>query len=168
LHYHPHKFKEANKNMLNNLVVDTNVLEHASNPNEIRCEDSVKLIEQLSNSHYNIACDEGANFEMPCKNRSHIISEYLSRLNQSMLGFIFLAHLAKNKRISEFSKKTNKADSNRIDQCIINKSDRVFLKVANNTEHKLFISHDYRDMSIKKREYLYKHLGINIIEAKDF
>ena len=47
--------------MLNDVVVDTNVLVHAQNPNEQRFEDSTNLVDTILNSNTDLCVDEGFN-----------------------------------------------------------------------------------------------------------
>ena len=152
--------------MLNDIVIDTNVLLHAQNPNEKRFEDSSNFINKILEKKTSLCMDEGFS-EDESKNKSIIGCEYLSNLQFGSIGLNLIVQLAHQQRIKQLTKKAPKRIVRKINQLIINKIDRVFLKVAYNSDEKTLVSHDYTDFQITKRQFILTDLQIQVIEACD-
>ena len=148
------------------LVVDTNVLVHASNDEEERQIDSVQLINYLLGSTELICVDTGFDTNETL-NKSYVGYEYLKHLKNGMLGYAFVVQMAQTRRICEVTRQT-KAHTNRaINQCMSNNHDRVFIKVAINSNDKILITHDFTDFAASKRTHLKKTFGIEVLVAGD-
>ncbi len=152
--------------MPTDLVVDTNVLVHANNPEELRQEYSINLINYLLSSTEVICIDEGFDFN-EAVNSSYIGYEYLLNLKNGMLGYTLISILAQTKRISEISRNTSSHVTKAINQCTVNKHDRVFIKVTINSNNKVLISHDFMDFDTNKRKHLKKTFKIDVLVAED-
>ena len=63
--------------MIDDIVVDTNVLAHAGNPDEARQQSSIDLVVALKAGKTSICVDAGFHLD-ESKNRSHIAVEYRS------------------------------------------------------------------------------------------
>lgn len=152
--------------MLGDVVIDTNVLLHAQNPNETRFEDSSNLICKILDENTSLCVDEGFS-EDESKNKSKIGHEYLSNLTPGSIGQNLIVQLALQQRIKQLTKRAPERIVRKINHIIRNKIDRVFLNVAYNSEGKTLVSHDYRDFRITKRQLISTDLKIKVIEACD-
>lgn len=152
--------------MLNDIVIDTNVLLHAQNPNEKRFKDSSNLICKILDENTSLCMDEGFS-EDESKNKSMIGWEYLSNLQYGSIGLNLIAQLALQQRIKQLTKRAPERIVSKINQLIRNKTDRVFLNVAYNSDEKTLVSHDYKDFQKTKRRFIATNLQIQVIEACD-
>ena len=148
------------------LVVDTNVLVHASNDEEDRQMDSVQLITYLLSSTELICVDNGFDTNETL-NKSIIGYEYLEHLKNGMLGYAFVVQMALNKRICEVQRKIPVQTTKAINKCMSNKHDIVFIKVAINSSDKKLITHDFTDFADDKRTHLKKSFGVQVLVASD-
>ena len=150
--------------MIADIVLDTNVLVHAENPAEQRCEASRCLLQRMLLVDTHLCVDEGFHL-IEAMNRSRISSEYLGHLRFGSMGFAVVAQLAAAGRIKVLSPKPGAAVAKRIRQLIRNTTDRVFLAVSYASNEKLLVSHDYVDFQETKRETLRREFGVAVIEA---
>lgn len=153
--------------MFVDLVVDTNVLVHANNEAEDRQLSSLEFINYLLDSTELICIDEGFDMDEG-QNRSYIGHEYLKHLRNGDPGYTLIVRLAQSKRISEISRTTSAQTTKKINQCLANNHDRVFIKVATNSTSKILLSHDFADFSVDKRTHIRKTFGVKVIEASEF
>ena len=149
------------------LVIDTNVLVHASNGDELRQEESVELLTYLLSST-EVICIDPEYTGHETTNTSYIGYEYLKHLKIGMLGYAFLTTMAQNQRISEVSSTVPVATTRKINQCMANNHDRVFIKVAINSNDKILVTHDFTDFAVDKRKHLKKTLQIIVVVASEF
>ncbi len=152
--------------MLSDIVIDTNVLLHAQNPNETRFENSSNLINKILEENTSLCIDEGFS-EDESKNKSIIGCEYLSNLQPGSIGQNLIVQLALQQRIKQLTKRAPERIVRKINQIIRNKIDRVFLNVAYNSDEKTLVSHDYTDFNISKREFILTDLQTHVISACD-
>lgn len=145
-------------------MIDTNVLVHANNPEEMRQEQCQSLLGLLLDCETMLAVDEGFNQD-PSKNRSHIGQEYIENLRAGMLGYTVVSKLASSKRIRVFPKRAAIREQKIIIQLLRKPVDRVFLGVACNSSERTLVSHDYEDFQEPKRDTIHKELGVLVIEA---
>jgi len=136
--------------MLEDLVVDTNVFVHASNPEVTYCGEARDLMTALETVATVLSVDEGFDMD-PRRNRSLILGEYLENLHFGMLAFAFVSTLASAGRIKEVPRSVSSAVSRQVNRIIANRRDRTFLKVAINSQDHLLASHDFTDFSSRKR-----------------
>jgi hypothetical protein len=152
--------------MLTDLVMDTNVFVHASNPSETYCNDAKLFITALKESSTSLCVDEGFDIDQS-HNKSLIGLEYLENLHYGMLGFAELTWLAQANRLVFVSRDVHRSISRKINQMIRNKRDRTFLRVATNSEDHFFCSHDFRDMPPSKRVEIKRLLGIDVKASRE-
>jgi predicted nucleic acid-binding protein len=126
--------------ILNDVVIDTNVLVHAQNPDEQRFEDSTNLIGTILSSNTELCVDEGFS-EEESKNKSAIGSEYFDKLSFGSTGFTLVVQLAHQNRIKQLARRAPHHISRAINQILRNKTDRTFLNVAHNSVEKVLVSH---------------------------
>lgn len=152
--------------MLSDIVIDTNVLLHAQNPNETQFENSSNLINKILGENTSLCIDEGFS-EDESKNKSIIGCEYLSNLQPGSIGLNLIVQLALQQRIKQLTKRAPERIVRKINQIIRNKIDRVFLNVAYNSDEKTLVSHDYIDFQITKRKSILTDLQIQVISSCD-
>jgi hypothetical protein len=151
--------------MLDDLVVDTNVLMHADNPNEDRQADAAEMLEVLLASDTALVVDEGFHLDEG-KNKSLIGAEYLRLLQPLSTGYRVLAALASNGRVTFTDLSLDAAVRKRINQLVRNKRDRTFLRGACKSAEHVLCSHDYQDLAQSKRRSIKKELDIQVDDAE--
>ncbi len=151
---------------LEDITIDTNVLEHANNTQEERCASSIELINYLLTSSELLCLDHQPSREFKIEN-SIIWNEYTSRLTPGMLGHTFITRVLSQKRIKPVSRNVNQKARNSFRQNVKKPVDIVFLKVAFNSNSKILVSHDFEDFQIHKRELFNTQLNIQILVAQE-
>lgn len=149
---------------LPDVTVDTNVLMHACNPIEVRCQDSIAFIGELLASSTGLAIDEGFSTD-PAQNRSLIGAEYLEKLVPGSFSASAIIQLALSGRIVVVASKISPQQSKKLNQMVKNRRDRTFVKVAANSAGNHLISHDYLDFAEQKRKAILKEFGVSMIDA---
>ncbi len=149
------------------LVIDTNVLVHASNGQVPKQRHSINLIDYLLASSEVICIDDG--FVWDDTNRSFIGSEYRNHLKNGMLGYTFVVTMLAGKRFKECSRSVPVNISKKINQCIshLKPRDKTFLKVTYNSISKTLISHDNEDFHQSKRSHIIRQFKIEVMDASD-
>jgi hypothetical protein len=99
------------------------------------------------------------------KNRSQIMAEYLKHLAEQSVGRQFIAHIASSGRLVERSKSVNGPHGKFINQHVTDNTDRVFVKVALNSEDKVLASHDFNDISREARKAIREMLDVTVADA---
>lgn len=150
--------------MLADIVLDTNVLLHAHNPEEARHQASQELLIELRNGATHLCVDEGFDLD-ESKNRSQIGGEYLKHLRFGMLGLAVVAHLASSLRIRQLSRSVPQSVGKYIRQQGVPQADRIFLFVAYNSQSKTFTCHDFNDVPNTVRARLRDEIGLLILDA---
>lgn len=151
---------------MNDLVIDTCTLKHANDPKSKYFEASVEFIQLLSNSDINCTVDEGFSMDETI-NDSYIGFEYIKHLQPGSLGYGLIKNLALSGRIEFVSNKPPNNIKKFIEQIIKNKKDRIFLRVAYNSDEKILVSHDFTDYQIKKRKTISRELNISVVIAEE-
>ena len=144
--------------MLDDLVLDTNVMLHAENPNEPRRQGSRDLLEGLLRCKTSLRIDEARD--------SLIIGEYRQKLRPGMLATVVVAKLAAEKRVLPVEKPSRKIKNFTL-QTLRKPMDRVFLRVAAMSEDKVLVTHDFEDFQTKKRVDIKRKLGVRVLEASE-
>ena len=153
--------------MLVDIAIDTNVLMHAIDPRQKLQDVTVKLLNKILDSSAKLCVDEGA-FLDGAKNKSQIMSEYLAHLTPGSFSRTFLARIAATDRLVERKKKVDAATAKFINVRIADKGcDRVFIKVALNSEARLLASHDFSDITRKVRKEFRKEFDLGIGDAAE-
>jgi predicted nucleic acid-binding protein len=152
---------------LKHLTIDTNVIEHANNDIEERKEFSYNFLLAILNSNLKICIDfqkaKGFNLQ-----NSIIWNEYNNRITSQSFGKIFLQTILIKKRIFPVKRDVNQREKKISDRLIPKPVDRTFLRVAYNSESKIFISHDFEDFSLATRNKLFEEMIVSIKTAKEF
>jgi hypothetical protein len=136
--------------MLRDIVVDTNVFVHASNPGVTYYSEANSLVTSLEGSSTSLCVDEGFDLE-PTHNRSLIGCEYITHLHFGMPAYALVYQLAHTGRIRIVPRCVTAAIGRKINQIIAIPRDRTFLKVAINSHDHFLCSHDFRHFSNCKR-----------------
>jgi hypothetical protein len=152
--------------MLEDIVIDTNVLAHSQNPNEVRYQECCEMLNKLLQCSTVVAVDEGFSLNR-ANNRSHIGHEYLENLSHGSLAFSVLSKLAVSKRVKFLPKRAPRREQRIINQSVRNRFDRAFLGVAFNSTEGIFVSHDFQDFQPHKRSFILRELAIDICEAQN-
>jgi len=150
--------------MLTDIVVDTNVFVHASNPVVTYCAEAKILLTALKNGTTLLCIDEGYN-EDPARNQSLIGGEYQENIKPIMLAHAIIAELASTLRIKQVPKRVQPAIAKKINQNIPIPRDKTFLKVAINSENHFLCSHDFEHFPPKKRTKIKGLLNVHIKAA---
>jgi len=148
------------------IVLDTCTLVHADNSESDYQESSAELINRMFANSTLVTVDDGFTFD-ESTNQSYIGLEFIKHLRPGSLGYSLIVHLALNMRINFVSNVIPNATKNYIEQIIRNKKDRMFLRVAFNSDEKTLASHDYTDYQIRKRKTIRKQLGIDVVTAEE-
>jgi hypothetical protein len=146
------------------LVLDTNVLMHADNPNEGRQADSAALLSKLLASECTLVVDEGFDLDSS-KNTSLIGHEYLERLVPLSVGYQALVQMLSTGRVTFVSGSVPASTRNAVNQVLRNRRDRTFLIVAINSRGRVFCSHDFRDFSLTKRTNIRRRFRVTVCDA---
>jgi hypothetical protein len=153
--------------MLADIVLDTNVLVHADNPEEVRQHASRELLIELRDRETHLCVDEGFDLN-ESKNRSVIGCEYLKHLRFGMLGLAVVAHLASSLRVRQVSRSMPQGVARLIRQQGVPKgADRIFLYVAYNSQSKTLTCHDFNDVPPAVRARLRDKIGLRILDAEE-
>lgn len=152
--------------MLDDIVVDTNVLVHAGNPDEPLSGAAVGFMSALQACQTSICVDEGFDLN-PARNRSYVGHEYLQHLRAGSIGYMLVTYLASNSRVKIISKSLDPAILRRVNQRILNRKDRTFFRVTLNSVERVLASHDYTDFSQAKRDGFCKELGATVCSAAE-
>lgn len=148
------------------IVIDTCTLKHANDPDSKYFVHSVEFIKRMYNNQVNCTVDEGFS-TIESENQSYLGLEYIKHLQPGTLGYGLVAHLASNLRIDFVSNRIPNAIKNYIEQIIRNKKDRMFLRVAYNSNDKTLASHDFTDYQKRKRVDINRRLEVVIVTAEE-
>jgi predicted nucleic acid-binding protein len=149
---------------MNDVVIDTNVLKHASNPQEQLCSAARGLANRILDTAVKICVDEGFDV-IPSKNRSLIGHEYLTHIRFGSFAYAFIVKLISDNRVRTLSKNVGTRASKIICQRVRKPADRVFIRIAVNSDEKVLVSHDFADFSQPKRDSFRQDLDVTIITA---
>lgn len=150
--------------MLEDVVIDTNVLMHAQNPDEPRFSDARQLIEHMLGCTALLCVDRGFDVH-PARNQSKIGAEYLDKLQPGSLGFTLVVTLVEARRLRQTDRLPPPDVSRAINQLIRNRRDRTFVGVPYNSTERMLVSHDYQDFQPAKRGLIRRKLGVRVIDA---
>lgn len=152
--------------MLADIVLDTNILVHAHNVEELRNDDCIALVQQMTTCATHLCVDEGFDLN-EANNRSVIGSEYIKHLGYGTVGHALITRLASSLRVKYVSPRVPPDVSKQIVQQVPKGADRTFLKIAFNSQDKTLASHDFNDISKDVRTRLRKSIGLQIVDAQD-
>ena len=152
--------------MLPDIVIDTNVLMHAGNPNEPRFGSANKILDLVQESITLLCIDRGFDIN-ETKNRSIIGREYLDNLSFGSKGYAVIVYLLTRQRVVEKDKNPSTREKRIIRTNIRNARDRVFAGVTCNSESRVLVSHDYKDFPGQIRTYLKRKISMNILSSSE-
>lgn len=150
--------------MLVDIVLDTNILVHAHNPEELRHDDCRTLVQEMTTCKTHLCVDEGFDLN-EANNRSVIGSEYLKHLGHGTVGHALIIRLASSLRVKYVSARVPQNVSRKIMQQVPKGPDRTFLKVAFNSQDKTLACHDFGDIPDGVRTRLRESFGLQIVDA---
>ena len=150
--------------MLSDLVIDTNVLLHGSNPSEARFRDTTRFLIALLGSLAVLCIDQGFSTNL-ARNRSQIGAEYLTHLRAGTLGFTIVQQLASHGRIKEVSRIVGQREAKIIRLTVRDKTDRIFIRVTVNSVEQILVSHDFEHFDDGTSRTLWRGLGIRILDS---
>jgi hypothetical protein len=150
--------------MLTDIVLDTNILMHAHNPEELRHDDCRALVQEMTKCATHLCVDEGFDLN-EANNRSVIGSEYLKHLGYGTVGHALVTRLASSLRVKYVSSRVPPKVSRNIMKQVSKGPDRTFLKVAFNSQDKTLACHDFNDIPAGVRTRLRKSDGLQIVDA---
>ena len=142
------------------LVVDTNVLKHASDKNYHKVTHCINLIDRLMASKECLCLDRGTD--------GHIYYEYIKHLPQGSHGFALLLKLVSQNRIIFLSRDIPEPVTRKINRTGIKTSDRIFVRIAYKTDRKILVTQEYEDFTEKVRGIFKKEIDVDVIEAGEF
>lgn len=150
--------------MLIDIVVDTNVLVHASNPNLPQSRCSLDLINSLLVASTQLCVDPGFDID-GARNRSQIGGEYMEHMQHGMMGYVLITEAASQRRIKPVSRNVNPGTNNRLRALGLPPIDRLFVKVASNSVERVLTSHDDRHFSDHVCDEIQRRLGVGVLDA---
>jgi hypothetical protein len=152
--------------MLVDIVLDTNVLVQAHNPEAPHYGFCCELIYEMTNCQTLLCVDEGFNL-VEANNRSVIGREYREHLRYGMVGFTLIQYLATSLRVKFVSAHVAQNVAQRINRRVASGPDRVFLRVAFNSQERTLASHDFNDIPEVVRDQLRNRIGLIVLAAED-
>jgi len=151
--------------MLADVVIDTNILLHAENKQEQRQQSCQILIDLLRDVDSKLCVDVGFDFE-ESNNRSIIGQEYIKHLRAGSLGYALVEYLARSGRVSILPRSVPPSVMRHIKQ-IPKGPDRTYVRVANNSKDKTFVSHDFNDIPLTVRKRIKDAIDVCIVDANE-
>lgn len=163
----PHKqAARASSTMLKDIVIDTNVLMHATNPKSGRQQQSVGLLRAMLDSDTALCLDTVFSGQLAQPESSLIWQEYSDNLGAPGFSSEFLTKMATGRRIVHVSRTVERSAQKWISRQIVNSRDRTFVRVALNSIERVLVSHDYQDFPTKVRSACLLRLGVEVLEAE--
>lgn len=144
--------------MLSDIVIDTNVLVHAGNPNDKFFADSMCLIVKMIDNSVPICIDDNIG-------ESLIVHEYLDNLHHGSLGRILIENASQNLRFKPLPCRTDPSTHKFIKKNISSKRDKTFLRVAFNSDEKTLVSHDFKHFHKNIRKLIKQMIKVEVIIA---
>lgn len=153
--------------MLNDIVVDTNVLVHASNQAVPFHAAALLLVSALSDGSTFLCVDEGFH-AVEALNRSLIGGEYNEHLVTGMIGYAVVASLAATGRVKQVPRTVPAATAKKVRRLVPRKPrDRTFVHVAIRSKEHVLVSHDLDDFSAEVRRALRQEVGAEVLIAEE-
>lgn len=150
--------------VLNDIVIDTNVLEHADSGVPGAGKDAITFLQALLSKSTALRVDPGFSSDRS-RNQSLIVGEYFQRLLPIGFSATVLQILFSSGRVKACPRRAPAPVEKRIRAMVRNKRDRTFLNVAHNSSERLLVSHDRTDFHPSKRTTIRRTTGVRIEEA---
>lgn len=151
---------------LDDVVVDTNVFVHTSNPETAEFDAARQFVQELLDAHTLICFDEGSH-SREALNRSKILSEYYSHIDRNSFGYHAVATLLRDGRTKEVSPKVPDRVRKLVGQFVYDPTDRIFVKVAHNSGDQVLVSHDHQGFTLECKRMMAKQCSVCICGAVD-
>lgn len=146
------------------LVIDTNVLEHADNPQELRYESSIAFLNHIRAATGEVIYVD----ESLSPNESFILNEYRNRLVPGNFGTTVLLLLTQQGRVTPIKRAVPATITKKIKKWAHKPVDVIFLKVAYNSNEKILVSHDFEDFPQKARDFFLDEINVDVVTAATF
>ena len=150
--------------MLSDLVVDTKVFVHASNPGQRHHSSSVEFLRELRNCGTVLRIDP--TMRGGRKAASLIMKEYAKHIRPTMMAYHVLCQLASTGRLVPVGGMPDLRTRRAVCRLVSNTRDRTFLLVSIVSGERTLTSHDYEDFPITKRKTIKARFS-TIVEAAD-
>lgn len=145
-------------------VIDTNVFLHASNPMEERMQPARDLLTSMLTSPTKLCVDEGFHLD-PLKCESRIFYEYIDKIRHSLFAYPILTYLAQSGYIKQIPRWQDDRLKTVLTEMVKDATDRVFVDIANSSNSKVLITHDYKDFPHDLRDAIHQKFGLCFTEA---
>jgi hypothetical protein len=152
--------------MLDDIVIDSNIIGHAQNPElGAQFDEATLFLESLVTQGVTLVCfDVGL-----ANNQSRILNEYRAVLGAANLAQSALATLLSRQQFKECPPSVPPAIREIVNRLIrqCKPMDRLFLCVAHNSSCRVLASHDDEDFDDATRERAEAQLGVRVLDAID-
>lgn len=148
------------------VVIDTNVFVHTSNPEAAEFEAARELVQGLLESRTLLCFDEGAH-PKEASNRSKILSEYYTHIDRNSVGYYAVAQLLSNGRMKQVSPRVPERVRNIVGRAVHDPTDRIFVRVAHISAERILVSHDHQGFTPKCKTRIAKQCSVYICTAAD-
>jgi hypothetical protein len=154
--------------VLVDLVIDTNVFMHSCDPRQKPAlRDSAKLLlDLLEKCNTNLCVDEGFDPD-EARNRSYIAHEYYEHIGFAHPAFAVIVLLGRAGRIVQVSRSVPRNENRIIRRLVHDRTDRVFIQVALNSQSRTLVSHDFGHIPLARRGQIEERLGVSVTDALD-
>jgi predicted nucleic acid-binding protein len=152
--------------MADDIVIDTNVLLHASDTRQEFHGDCLQFLTFMIECETKICLDNGWH-PVEAKNRSKIMSEYLRFVQHGTVAHALMALLAQSMRIKVITTRVDQRSSKAINAYVRDPTDRCFVKVALNSQGRLLVSHDFAAMNAHCRKMLRDSISVDVVDVID-
>lgn len=145
------------------IVLDTNVIAHASNPNDPTQADCFRILDWLRlTTAVDWTLDDNGK-EAPDPRTSVLVKEYRATLAPGSLGLELLTHFLQSGRVA-YVPRPKYDVRKKIEKLIpANKADRVVLGAAHGSSSRVLVTDDYADFPDSVRKIAKKSLKVNVL-----
>lgn len=149
------------------VVIDTNVLSHASNTTHPYHQSALEIIKWLQSSSSVLWVLDDQGKMAPKIETSLLASEYFATLPPQSLPLTVLARYLSFGRVS-FAKRPSQADQKKLQKIVPrNKCDRAVLGAAVGSQDKVLLSNDEKDFHASAREESNKCWSVSVLLSSE-
>lgn len=149
------------------ITIDTNIFEHADNPQESREQAARELVHLILEDRDIILCVDSGFDLNPSENESRIGWEYINRLRGNTLGYYVLDWMGRQGRIEPMECDPDQYERQTVRSLISSSgADQKFVLVTLETSTGVMASHDYQDFPTEVRERLKSKLNVHVLDAE--
>ena len=149
--------------MLDDVVIDTNVLQHACDPRQGHRSACLRLIDLMRVRNTLLCVDAASNPQRPLE--GFIMTEYQENLAPGTPGRELLVFLLANSRVIPRSRQVPRVVAKQLEQLVHNKKDQKFVAVSYNSAEHVLASHDFRHFSSRVRRRVLNRISVEILDA---